>query len=982
MAAKTGNTRTLTLTATFAGIQELSTLDAPYSGFDTPPATPDANASYTFSLSDCSIAISQYNATKGIGGGAIPTGSKPTSYDLGVTVTVRAGMNSASANFSENHLNNGPSDVVLNMSYTISGSVTFVFELQEYIETGGLTGPNPWYDAVPDAPAYTTGRVWERVVSCSVSSTVGGNLAVSEVRTSPLDMDYTAHGQVSVHTEQGAGSTWSITPDTIDNPAWTGSGVTTARGSGSISGWASLTLQSAYATVVEGSVFTAVSYNKDVGIVAAVQAMDGPYPTPLSAIVSGIPGTTASTFTGQFSASGVQKVNSGSATIDGVVITATTVNTFGPVAASLTGASLTAAGEDWVNTDLANFPNPAPERFSDAEWLRPRLTRMMSRGKTFGAIQLSLASTYGTPAGTTWGNAASVTNTFNPEWSSGSYPFMRVVVTGHGGTSIAGTISIPPCSVALVTDPTVGSVETEVYSGSETPTKIWAFTTSASDNTAQTVEIPLYAPDNIATSPDTQDSDWPWPVRRPIYSGVYRIPSLTIALDAPTSGQTVEVVSVELFRSDHPAQVTYLPTYFHSIFSHATIFREAELYREWPLKSGPDTMTGDTDFGTTFKHYTRRGMVAFQDGMQSLEESDFGYTRSEPFSGTPIIFTFNLPSIQALCDKINGKSRQLTAGGTLAGMIDSHPGWVATPSVPVPAFTPGAYPNEIPPASGYYNAGLPATYLGGAGMMRVNHGGTYRFDPIFDIPGDTTGQPLYDTLEWHPNWKGFEYTGTAGTGEGAKAFIGAVLRAEGHGQVLRSRAHPIILDTLDGHKRPAPDVSVTLTQVDARPDGANVNASAGSGNTDRDGFYHTGAPGGRAGSVSHAVGLTGNAQAAANAIFGKDVWWARHRRRATFSLVLPSGGNSPWIYCRNDGSIFLVFLDGDKAVNLWRARHVPRSDADWEIKVLALAGAVWAAPRITGDPSHRLRIVATRADGSGVYTCTSDDDGATWTGAA
>ena len=108
----------------------------------------------------------------------------------------------------------------------------------------------------------------------------------------------------------------------------------------------------------------------------------------------------------------------------------------------------------------------------------------------------------------------------------------------------------------------------------------------------------------------------------------------------------------------------------------------------------------------------------------------------------------------------------------------------------------------------------------------------------------------------------------------------------------------------------------------------------------------------------------------------------RHRRRATFSFVIPAGATSPWVYCRNDGSIFLVFLNGDKAVNLWRARHVPRSDADWEIKVLALAGAVWAAPRITGDPSHRLRIIATRADGSGVYTSTSDDDGATWTGAA
>ena len=199
----------------------------------------------------------------------------------------------------------------------------------------------------------------------------------------------------------------------------------------------------------------------------------------------------------------------------------------------------------------------------------------------------------------------------------------------------------------------------------------------------------------------------------------------------------------------------------------------------------------------------------------------------------------------------------------------------------------------------------------------------------------------------------------------------AVLRGNAEGIVVNNAPVPV----------PGHDLAVNLIQDDDLPAGA-LHANRGIGTTDLRGYYYTRTPDGRAPNHPHHVELDTTPGVVAASLVNT-AWRSRYRHRLSFlHRVIPPGATSPWVYCRNDGSIFLVFLDGDKAVNLWRARHVPRSDADWEIKVVALAGAVWAAPRITGDPSHRLRIVATRADGSGVYTSTSDDDGATWTGAA
>jgi len=304
-------------------------------------------------------------------------------------------------------------------------------------------------------------------------------------------------------------------------------------------------------------------------------------------------------------------------------------------------------------------------------------------------------------------------------------------------------------------------------------------------------------------------------------------------------------------------------------------------------------------------------------------------------------------------------------------------------------------------------------------MMRIHHdsGPAYTLDAVADVAGGVSAQPLYDSVDWYPGWEGFEHTGST-DGEGPTAFFGAILRGQAQGQVLVLPSDTSNLDILLGHNQPDNMIGLTLKQVDGVPSSGDAGDAAGTATTDIDGFYHTGTPAGRAGDISHHIGLTSQSEPAYNYDIPADDWWARHRRRVAFlrangvHWAMTIDGPRQWLHVGQGNRVATYHLlnmtllqrSDPHPVDQWvHLCHDPRPggvlyllgyvastttmilfrSTDGGMTLQELLSVVTNNAAIERDSERAFLYLAYTDSGSGnVYLRRSNDGGASWSTAA
>jgi len=482
-----------------------------------------------------------------------------------------------------------------------------------------------------------------------------------------------------------------------------------------------------------------------------------------------------------------------------------------------------------------------------------------------------------------------------------------------GSASQPFKVVIPPADVSVEAN------ETDIYGGAETPTKQWAVQTGAADSWVN-IDIDLCAPDNITASTDDQDSDYPRPTRRPRYAGVWRIPELRF--EGVPAGVTVEVDSVELRRAGTP-YLDYLPTFYPSVYDH----NEPILTPEWPERAGPDRQVSEVE--TMSYDYRRRFLLGRTDGLQSLDEHDLAYTRTVGGETGVVSYSFGMPSIAAIAANVTA----------VDGGITRWPGWQATINAPVNDSSDEA-------EDGYYNRDLPAVYLHGGGALYTQgvgeEEGTWSFG--FDLAaGSVQAQPLYDEVDFYV---------------GASLFYGGgTLRAA---QILRAGGHGLVFD--QDH---APAAGI---EVEAREGGS----SRGSGTSDSDGYYQTGAD------YLHADTTWRTALLQAAGLSVSREFWPRRRGRGVFVLVGESVDLSADL--SDTGRIVRAFTGGAGTILLEFAETLQGVDSlggTWSTVDTGLAGDQPTCRYARGAADGGL-ILSYRDSGGAVKRAYTVDEGASF----
>lgn len=724
-------------------------------------------------------------------------------------------------------------------TYSGAGSWSVSCTVDEWLEV--TYGPGgPFWAAIPDAPYLTGIRFFEALrpgTTYTATLTAGAASLVATgtvpAQTSPGTPDYEvatyvgalsstveanayvgpgyfgdydySHAGASVVTGTVAGGAVQVALD-VDSPSGGATADTSGGASSSYSSWG-------YSGDPQGR-SAAASVNrapdKPVGIAGVVRAMEQAYPDGLTINVVGIPGTpTTPCAGGAFAASGTQRQYSSAVVASDAAgfgapsnADSVSLNTYGPVSASIDGASLTANGDD------------------------PRQTRLLVRGKQFPGLTISLPDEHvidsggsvGTSgdgwAGTSGGTATTsggvivgpdgqgLVRTWSPLQGALPWRWAKVRVRSVGAPSVALTATIPPTSSSdsYNTELGGGSVERDI-SDPDTPVKSWGISTGA-DGEWLDWYIDLCGPHNLGQEGEPQQTKWPFPYLMGNQYGLWRIGGLTIAAPGIPSGARLEVDSVSFVKRESFA-LDMVPTFYRG-----KVEQDGE--EQWPLTERP---TETLDNETTIEYFGgQRFLLGGPDGRRwGIEEASLYYSIvSPPFTGAT--WQYAMPSIGGMGATLSGSAN------TPEGAVANYPGLSVTIDAPV---SDGSDDAE----NGYYNRNLPAVYLAGGGAR-------YSSDWVygFDLPGgEILAQTLYDSVDFYPGWAGFD-------GGGTTLQMAAILRSSAHGIVLQGAT--------GGAKAPLNGDSVEHRETaGGAARGQNITSGAYSG------YYQTDAPGPGTGDV-------------------------------------------------------------------------------------------------------------------------------------
>ena len=796
--------------------------------------------------------------------------------------------------------------------------------LYEVMDTEGKTGGSPYYNDVLDSPPYTklhlywvllkgttftvTGTISMNggTATATTTGTITGDTVYSPSAIATISAQYSNDSETDtdgdgVSDSRPIGSieltaTFSGIPEsspgggtvTVPGPysvdGYAGSSVTGAANSGSLK-LIGRGGDFAYAVVSASAAYPA---HVDIGVDIREAASGGAYGGALNISISPGDGTTTMSGNGgsvsatlhNYSFSGELSTPASGA------FTLPTYSRYDPfiASASLSASSLVANGEDY------QYPPTGAGL--------PRITRLPLRDTPVNGISISHAATWalpfplskwtGTGGATVTTSGSQITITagsggsggaelvFDPVQSFLSYRWLRYRRTGA-----AHTLTIP----AITTDidarefPGVsgGAANLEdVYTGGETSSKSWHI--GAGSETAETAEIDLCCPVGSGTGgAEDFGTRWPYPTRMGANQGVWRADKLVIS--GIPAGESVTIDALEFF-IQHGTSMDVLDEFHRDkIVTPSEGFPSLE--GEWPHETQPiKTLGGGA--GSVVHSYEKRGLLTYVDGKQAVEEPFLWYERYELTSGDTS-YVWHDESILSLCARINAIDGYNNPTG-YAGVI-RYPGVIATPGIT----DPGAYTGDsIPPANPYFYVGAYAAWLSSpAGVVDLGMG--------------ATSAPLWDVVQLSPG-SSVSYTAFAVLGAGAQGLV------------------------IDDTPAPVAGKTVTLTQTQTDP--AIGGTNRGSGDSDADGWYHTGAPSGHAGNVFHKAAIG----SAAGVSFSASDWFARKRHRASLISelarvfgILATDGPRQWLHVASGKRIGtyhiatndLVFQSADHPVSGW-----------------------------------------------------------------
>lgn len=830
MAYKTGVTRTASWEFAFAGT---NTLVVQNLAIGPPPPLPAYGvASGNMSVSASGgflISIAPY--FEAIPGGGEAVGD-PYDVRYGVTVTVSDGLDTDTSNVYDVYTIAG--NAVTTISYDIELTGTFSFDVEEWVEF--LPIGSGYYNSIPDNPPHTRARWFLKTrPGGDISASCGGASVSHDDITGGDGTDFTVNLLAGGTAENGVSGAWSVTmtdapisysvpvPATASNSiSGQGSSAATAGGAGiSTEATAEAAADEDHPTSATVSGSSILVGDRDYDMSGVVRAMETAYPDDVTMVLGGHVGTDPVIASGgTWSASGTQKSYLCVVNCQGEE-DSKSADEHAPISASLLSDDLEANGDE------------------------PKLTRSLWRGWQTSGITISQASSFALidneDAPSEWNEETTVASgvatlspsaaslVFTPKVSGLSYRYLRFDVKSTGGADVPLSVSIPPNDITDDDRHDVsggGSVAYEdPYSGDEETTKEWDFT-SGDDGAWKTITIDLCAPHNLSSTTDAQDSRFPIPSRMPLYYGISRLASLDFAgIPSGMDAATVEVRNVEFVLLDPASpRFDFLPTFHPN--QYRVIDDAIVMKTEWHEQTAKWRADEILDSGTTTEFFLRRFLAGRADGKASVEEQDFGYTKTLT-SGGVLTYSFGGPSVSGLVDAINAEDMvTLSPPGPgdvpprVTGTYLRYPGITATVSTP-------ANDSSDEVTDGYLNRDLPATFVFGAGaMFNSTDGWRYGFD-IDPATESIPMQPLYDELEWYAGCVD-PFGHSTGSPDGMVAVGAAILRGGGHA---------LVWGAIPGDP-PAPLAGRTVRVEEGDP-----ATNRGSGNSESgDGYAQTGEP--------------------------------------------------------------------------------------------------------------------------------------------
>ena len=769
----------------------------------------------------------------------------------------------------------------LGHDYSWSGYVEFAVELQQTIEES-LVGSSPyWRFSVPDSPFETkelmedTHKPGGQIRATAVITDANGTHTVEQSDTIATRTSETFGVSASINGPAGEATagqggtgnwTWGApvpqgTGDDVaglDYPSpsynYTET-VSTAGGNvtAELSSFCQVELTSKrwfvpdpgglptgtwFSAPADGEMSTVVYPTKTIDVTGVFRAMDAAYPDSLTARVTGIGAPTGyvdGSGSGTWSVSGTQEAYSVSGTAMGVDEPDLSKSEWEDVEASITTASLSAAGESTL------------------------LQRILFRGKQYGGMSVSLADSVNLSSVLSPTIDNSTPGQSSLDWggelvSLRPYAYADIKFRVVGAADVDLTLHlVPPGTSDLTTAAwkdylggAAGDTQTDEYSGDATPTKTWTLNSGPTDGAWVTVRIDLLKPENVSDTTDDQDTLMTEPPRSPRYYGVPLLESVLLDGGGSNTVEFDATAPITLVREEtRDEKADYLPT-FYAVTQSGTV-----LSGPWGVSARPTE--GFDDSVTTIEYRARRFLQGFVDGHAGIEEYDLYLTQTTTEVATTL--NWSLQTIQGLVDRLNG-TQGLSSGDY--GDVRRYPGVTATVTTPVPGSGCSPTPPALPPASDcLYNAARPAVELWGAGALVDHDTDTWTYGLLIDLGGGEA-QVLFDVWSGHPGAKGAQ-----GGYDDTQTLRGAA--------ILRGDAQGVVFD--DAGARSS-GVTVRLRQT-------SDSSDRGSDATDADGWYVTGLPFGKGGLAHNVIAESGDNP---NVSIGDLL--SRHRHRAFFGVAV------------------------------------------------------------------------------------------------
>lgn len=523
------------------------------------------------------------------------------------------------------------------------------------------------------------------------------------------------------------------------------------------------------------------------------------FDSPLTAQLEGL-GAATETFTGSFTRSRTQQQASNAVTTEAISDAAAdndtdsnSVDTYSPVSAYITSASLAALGDD------------------------TNARRLLIRGRQWDAISL----VHSTELVLDDCLATSITTgDYQGAWSisgagtltTGSAGADHFLVFGGAGETL--TRSFSPKGFLAGYRSLLLRVRADAASKTLTMAingKEWAITTDATAGTWTDCKIDLVLPPNLTETNDGTDTRYPedvdgYPSEGP-YFGVGSADEITIT--GLETGVSYAITKLSLVRGDGSYDdLDFIPS-----------------FKYFPQEK-PDVVVSEA--GTTTQYFTTRFLHSLTDecGNSIDEGALLKQITTGGFTGT-VSTSYTHRSILALLGRLNHRR---------------YPGTIGVDLAPMPTPSGDAHP----PADEYENSDAFGVYLFGGGLLARNaslaNPAWFTLGSNREIGGVTTipAQPLYDRiLEWWPGCGDvFGHRDVGATDNGT-----LLLRA---GTILRSYARGLVAD--DTHV-PLGDVLVTLRQLGADRGHFTSRSDVGTGEAAY-GFYATLDPFGQLGAAT------------------------------------------------------------------------------------------------------------------------------------